>query len=234
MLLATHRRLGIVLGGRQNCGECNSRLGTRAHVHTCKLQDHPNLGLCLDSAHIAVAPAYGYIPSSGEGYTEDLFQAELDRLRALPADKIHFYEISDMIKPQKAVPLGRGSEYDAYHASFGHKARDLFTWSMCGRCVPLVGKNAGQDVHGPGDMGDARCIEVTQAIFSTGFRGKVFSSTRKHPLIRQARVRLRCLSSSTWTRRTQRCRRDMPKREWSPRKNCSRRSPIVDERPQDT
>lgn len=126
----------------------------------------------MDTAHIAVAPAYGYQPRTGEGYTEEVFQAALGRIRGLPADKIHFYEISDMIKPKKEALLMKGSEYDGFHISMGDKARDLFTWSMCGRCVPMVGKNAGEDVNGREDLGDARCVEVTRAVFDTGFRGR--------------------------------------------------------------
>jgi hypothetical protein len=120
---------------------------------------------------------------TGEGYSEKAFQAELARIRALPADKIHFYEISDVIKP--SPPLLKGSEFDEYHEDQIKQgcARPLFSWSICGRCVPLVGKDAGQDVKDPRDLGAARCIEVTRAVFETGFRGEQFASRHRAPYL---------------------------------------------------
>ncbi|KAI5476109.1 hypothetical protein MNV49_000427 [Pseudohyphozyma bogoriensis] len=135
-----------------------------------KKVDHPFVGLCIDTAHVALGPRYGYDPLTGKGYTSPAsdFEATLDRIRALPAEKIFFYEVSDVILPSPA--LLQGSEFDAYHVA--EKGRHpLFTWSICGRCIPLVGKNAGDDVKSELDMGEARCIEVTKAVFSTGFRG---------------------------------------------------------------
>jgi hypothetical protein len=113
---------------------------------------------------------------TGKGYGEKAFQAELSRIRAVPGDKIHFYEISDVILP--SPPLMQGSKFDEYHRNEIEAGTDrtLFTWSICGRCIPLVGKDAGRDVHGPEDMGAARCIEVTKAVFDTGFRGEFLSS----------------------------------------------------------
>jgi hypothetical protein len=114
---------------------------------------------------------------TGQGYAEEDFQAELDRIRAVPADKIHFYEVSDVLRPKP--PLLQGSPYDDFHSAQvkAGTARPLFTWSMCGRCIPLVGKDAGDDVHSIEDLGAARCIEVTKAVFSTGFRGEKIPSS---------------------------------------------------------
>ena len=114
---------------------------------------------------------------TGEGYGEEEFQAELSRIRAIPADKIHFYEVSDVIRPKPA--LLQGSQFDDFHSAQvkAGTARPLFTWSMCGRCIPLIGKNAGDDVNSIEDLGAAKCIEVTKAVFSTGFRGECISSS---------------------------------------------------------
>ena len=133
-------------------------------------QDHSNLGLCLDTAHIALAPGYGYVPTTGRGYEEDQFQAALRRIREIPGDKIDYYEISDVIAPTPA--LLQGSAFDAFHQAKDADLRPLFTWSMYARCIPLVGANAGDAVGNKADMGAARCAEVTKAIFDTGFRGK--------------------------------------------------------------
>lgn len=135
-------------------------------------QGHPNLGLCLDTAHVALSPHYGYNPLTGEGYGEEAFQAALERIRQIPAEKLHYYEISDVLKPEPA--LLQGSRFDAYHQKEIDQgtARPIFTWTICGRSLPLVGRGAGEMVESELDMGAARCVEVTKAVFQTGFRGK--------------------------------------------------------------
>lgn len=145
-------------------------------------------------------------PLTGADYPD--FEGVLARIRAVPGDKIHFFEISDVIQPTAAAPLLKGSEYDAYHAA-DPDARALFTWSICGRCLPLVGKNAGDDVRGPEDLGGARAAEIFKAVLDTGFRGtssfpsgtpatssRAPADTSSHPRP-QARVRSRSSSSST-------------------------------------
>ncbi|KAM0746807.1 xylose isomerase-like protein [Meredithblackwellia eburnea MCA 4105] len=147
-----------------------------------KKVDHPFVGLCIDIAHIALGPKYGFDPCTSFGYTSppSNFMSILSRLRSLPASKIFFYEVTDVILPSPA--LMRGSSFDKFHVENDHVPR--LSWSFMGRCVPLVGKNAGDDVRrdgGPGageeglldedDLGAARVVEITKAVFSTGFRG---------------------------------------------------------------
>jgi hypothetical protein len=107
---------------------------------------------------------------TGEGYTDAEFAAEVARIRAVPGDKIHFFEISDVVIPRPA--LLKGSAFDDFHKN-DPNARVLFTWSICGRCLPLVGKNAGDDVKGEDDFGGARAVEVMKAVLDTGFRGEL-------------------------------------------------------------
>lgn len=135
-----------------------------------KCQDHPNLGLCLDSAQMAIAPSYGFDPLTGKGCTEEGYKALLDRIRKLPAEKIFYFEVSDVLPPRP--PLTQGSDFDGWHEKNGIQGKERMTWVMNARSVPYIGRKAGKAVHGPDDMGSARVDEVFAAVLSTGFRGK--------------------------------------------------------------
>lgn len=136
---------------------------------TVKALNHPNLGLCIDTSHVALTPNHGFLVETGEGYTEEQFQGALERIRNLPADKIHYYEICEVIEPNP--PLNGGSAFDAAFKEEGADPRPIFHWNMYGRTIPYVGSDAGQDVHSAKDLGAARCAEITKAVFDTGFRG---------------------------------------------------------------
>ncbi|KAL7418290.1 hypothetical protein Q5752_006746 [Cryptotrichosporon argae] len=147
------------------------------HVNTWELTwdiiqraDHPNLGLCLDVAHFPLSPSYGWDPVTGKGFTDEQFDALLGRLRAVPADKIVYLELSDMVVPDP--PLYAGSVFD--HWAANNKAPrdgDRFIWTICGRPVPLVGRNAGTLAVGEAVSQGARVVEALRAILSTGFKG---------------------------------------------------------------
>jgi len=99
------------------------------------------------------------------------------RRQEAPADsvswgliKAEFYiELSDVLKP--VIPLGQGSDFDAWREKNRPSRGDNFTWVICGRPVPFVGKNAGKSVKSDNDMGGGRVLESVKAILSTGFKG---------------------------------------------------------------
>ncbi|GFZ52285.1 hypothetical protein JCM24511_10058 [Saitozyma sp. JCM 24511] len=134
-----------------------------------KKGDHPNLGLCLDVAHFPLAPGYGWDPLTGLGWTDDDVKGIVSRLRAVPADKIFYVELSDVLTP--VIPLGQGSAFDDWRIQANSPRGDSFVWAVCGRPVPLVGKHAGKAVKGKHDLGGARVTETLKAILDTGFRG---------------------------------------------------------------
>lgn len=133
-------------------------------------QNHPNLGLCIDTAHPPLAPAYGWDPTTGKGWTDKQYASFLERLRAVPKEKIFYVELSEVLKP--VVPLGKGSPFDQWREKAQSPRGDGFVWAVCGRPVPLVGRDAGRGVKGPDDMGAARALETFKAVLSTGWRGE--------------------------------------------------------------
>jgi hypothetical protein len=133
-------------------------------------QDHPNLGLCLDTAQFPLASEYGWDPVTGLGWTTEQSSACFKRLEAIPAEKIFYVEISDVLAP--TVPLGKGSQFDAWRSQVESPRGDSFVWAICGRPVPLVGKDAGRSVKTQEDYGQARVVDALKAILSTGYRGE--------------------------------------------------------------
>lgn len=131
--------------------------------------DHPNLGLCFDTAHTPLAPSYGWDPVTGNGWTDKEFEGVLDRIRAIPGDKIFYVELSDVLAP--TTPLGKGSDFDAWRINANSPRGDSFVWAVCGRPIPLVGRHAGLAVRGEDDMGGARVVQQVKAVLSTGFKG---------------------------------------------------------------
>ncbi len=134
-----------------------------------QMADHPNLGLCYDTAHPPLAPRYGWNPTTGEGWTDTQFGEMLDRLRQVPGDKIAYVELSDVLAP--AVPLHAGSAFDDWHSAKGHPRGDGFVWAVCGRPVPFVGRDAGRSVKTEADKGGARVLEQLKVLLEIGFKG---------------------------------------------------------------
>lgn len=134
-------------------------------------QDHPDLGLCLDTAHFPLSPPYGYDPVTGTGFDDESYQQMTSRLRALPAEKIFYVELSDVVVPDP--PLYKGSRFDEW-AKNNKPPRDgdRFIWTICGRPVPLVGRAAGSLTSDSAKSG-ARVIESLRAILDTGFKGTI-------------------------------------------------------------
>lgn len=94
----------------------------------------------------------------------------LDRIRKVPGDKIFYVELSDVLKP--VTPLWQGSPFDAWGKAANSPRGDSFVWAICGRPVPLIGKDAGRSVKTEDDMGGARVISSLKAILETGFKGE--------------------------------------------------------------
>ena len=94
----------------------------------------------------------------------------IERMKRVPGDKIFYVELSDVLKP--VIPLGKGSPYDEWREKTQSPRGDSFVWAICGRPVPLVGRDAGRQVKGEDDMGGARVVETLKAILSTGFKGE--------------------------------------------------------------
>ncbi|OCF44443.1 hypothetical protein I317_01703 [Kwoniella heveanensis CBS 569] len=136
-----------------------------------KEYNRANLGLCLDSAQMALSPDYGYDPTSSTPPSEQSFQDLLERIRALPKEDIAYFEISDVLAP--SPPLLGGSKYDEWHKKQGEGNPTRSSWVLCARVVPYVGRGAGSDVRDERDLGVARVAEVAKAVFDTGYRGPV-------------------------------------------------------------
>ncbi|EON68432.1 hypothetical protein W97_07756 [Coniosporium apollinis CBS 100218] len=150
----------------------SKRVNTWEHTwELVQMGNHPNLGLCLDVAHFPLAPSYGWDPLTGEGWTESDYEKLIARLRTVPAEKIFYVELSDVLKP--VIPLGQGSDFDAWREKNRPSRGDNFVWVICGRPVPFVGKSAGKSVNSNDDMGGGRVLESVKAILSTGFKGLV-------------------------------------------------------------
>ncbi|WWD01548.1 hypothetical protein V866_008493 [Kwoniella sp. B9012] len=136
-----------------------------------QLGNHPNLGMCIDVAHFPLAPAYGWDPTTGKGWTDEQYEAMIERLKKVPGEKIFYLEISDVLKPVK--PLGNGSPYDAWREKNKPHRGDIFTWTICGRPLPFVGKDAGRDVKSDDDLGGGRVLQSVEAVLNTGFKGPI-------------------------------------------------------------
>lgn len=121
-------------------------------------------------AHFPLAPAYGWDPVTGEGWTDAEYAEMLDRLHKVPAEKIFYVEMSDVLKP--VVPLGKGSDFDDWRERNKPARGDNFCWVICARPVPFVGKDAGKGVKSDDDLGGGRVLESFKAILSTGWTGK--------------------------------------------------------------
>jgi len=96
----------------------------------------------------------------------------MERLAAVPAEKIFYVELADVIAPDASKPLGGGSEFDEWQKVNPAPRGPAFVWAFCGRPVPLIGRNAGRDIHEKRDMGGARVLDVLEVLFKNGFRGE--------------------------------------------------------------
>jgi hypothetical protein len=119
---------------------------------------------------MALAPAYGFEPTTGEGYTSSDVSALLDRISQLDPAKICFFEISDVQRPDP--PLYKGSPYDEWAKAQPESTPARSNWVLTARSIPYIGRKLGKDVKSEKDMGAARVAEVARAVFSTGFRGE--------------------------------------------------------------
>lgn len=144
--------------------------GKSVTFNIAERKNHPNLGLCMDTAQFPLAKRYGWDPKTGTGWSEEQYQDMLERIRQIPGEKIFYIELSECIAP--STPLYSGSRYDAWAKNSTTTRNDRFIWAICGRPVPLIGLNAGQDVQTNEDMGGARVVETLLAILSTGYKGK--------------------------------------------------------------
>ncbi|WWC65527.1 uncharacterized protein I303_108145 [Kwoniella dejecticola CBS 10117] len=136
-----------------------------------QLGDHPNLGLCLDTAHWPLSPIYGYDPTTGEGFTDQQFDEMLDRISKIPGEKIFYVELSDVLQP--VIPLGQGSPFDEWRIKANSPRGDRFVWAVCGRPVPFVGRDAGRQVESQDDMGAAKVMRCFNTLLASGFKGPV-------------------------------------------------------------
>lgn len=130
------------------------------------MQNHPNLGLCLDTAHFPFGTGYGWDVLAPKMWSEEDFQAMLGRLRAIPADRIFYVELADVVPVNTA--LGKGSRFDEWRIKANSPRGDTFVWAACGRCLPEVGSDAGRG----SEKGGARVAEALKAILDTGFDGR--------------------------------------------------------------
>jgi hypothetical protein len=121
-------------------------------------------------------------------WSKDDFQAMLGRLRAVPAHKIFYVELADVVPVTTA--LGKGSRFDEWRIKANSPRGDTFVWAACGRCLPEVGSDAGRG----SENGAARVAEALKAILDTGFKGtylnfpSVVSSPLTNPLHRTVDV----------------------------------------------
>jgi len=118
---------------------------------------------------MALAPAYGFDPTTGEGFRPEQVDALIERIHNLDPAKIFFFEICDVQLPDP--PLGKGSPYDDWAKAQPEGTPQRSNWVLCGRSIPYIGRKLGKDVHSEKDMGAARVIDLARAVFATGFRG---------------------------------------------------------------
>ncbi|BGO90248.1 hypothetical protein NBRC10512_004769 [Rhodotorula toruloides] len=115
----------------------------------CHRVDRPNIGLCLDTFH--VASLLWASPETVDGLREggeEALKASLDRLRKVSPEDIFLYQLSDGTLLDPPMPDSPCTEPDIHH---------LFSWSMHGRPFPGEG-------YFP-------VTEISEAVFATGFRG---------------------------------------------------------------
>ncbi|WWC88881.1 uncharacterized protein L201_003796 [Kwoniella dendrophila CBS 6074] len=136
-----------------------------------QMADHPNLGLCLDTAQFPLSPDYGYKVRTGEGYTDQQFDEMLERMSKIPGEKIFYVELSECLKP--VIPLGKGSPFDEWAEKAQSPRGDRFVWAICGRPVPFIGRDAGRQVNTEADYGNARVADCLKTIIATGFNGPI-------------------------------------------------------------
>ncbi|KAK6909912.1 hypothetical protein L486_00436 [Kwoniella mangroviensis CBS 10435] len=136
-----------------------------------QLANHPNLGLCLDTAQFPLSPDYGYKVRTGEGYTDQQFDEMLQRMSQVPGEKIFYVELSECVKP--VVPLGQGSPFDTWAEKAQSPRGDRFVWAICGRPVPFIGRDAGRQVRTQEDYGRARVADCLKVILDSGFNGPI-------------------------------------------------------------
>ncbi|GAA6049865.1 hypothetical protein JCM3770_004221 [Rhodotorula araucariae] len=131
-------------------------LGWSTHIKTweqaldvCHRVGRLNIGLCLDTFHIA-SLLWGS-PETVGGLREGgdvALKESLDRLRKISPSGILVYQLSDGTLLDPPMPESQFTEPDIPH---------LFAWSMHGRPFPGEG-------YFP-------VVEISEAIFATGFRG---------------------------------------------------------------
>ena len=113
---------------------------------------------------------YGWDVTTGKGWEETSYLAMLDRVRQVPAEKIFYVEVSDLVAPDP--PLGKGSPFDAWVEENRPDLGPRFSWIWCGRPVPLVGRHAGKIGPEGVDFG-ARVVSSIAALLDTGFSGQL-------------------------------------------------------------
>jgi hypothetical protein len=176
------------------------------------------LGLCLDTAQMALAPAYGFDPTTGDGYTSSDVSALRDRISKLDPSKIFFFEISDVQLPDP--PLYSGSPYDEWAKSQPEGTPARSNWVLTARSIPYVGRKLGREAKSEKDMGAARVAEVARAVFATGFRGECVCTRVEILAHTQARLSGKCLKRPRWRSKTGRSRDSMPRRASGPGRSC--------------
>lgn len=119
---------------------------------------------------MALAPAYGFNPTTGDGYAPSDVSALLDRISKLDPSKIFFFEISDVQLPDP--PLYKGSPYDDWAKAQPEGTPARSNWVLTARSIPYIGRKLGKDVKSEKDMGAAHVAQVAKAVFATGFRGE--------------------------------------------------------------
>ncbi|GAA5893578.1 hypothetical protein JCM6882_007854 [Rhodosporidiobolus microsporus] len=118
-------------------------------LEVCHRVDRPNIGLCLDTFHI-VSLLWGS-PETPDGLREGgeaALKESLDRLRKVSPSDIFLYQLSDGTLLDPPMPQSSFTEPDI---------DPLFAWSKHGRPFPGEG-------YFP-------VVEVSEAIYATGFRG---------------------------------------------------------------
>ena len=113
-----------------------------------------------------------------------------------PGEKVFYVELSDVLKP--VGPLGKGSPVDEWREKAQSTRGDSFVWAVCGRPVPLVGRDAGRQVASEDDMGGARVVQSVKAILSTGYKGQSDLFKAGYRADEQVHSCTRCLKRSAW------------------------------------
>jgi hypothetical protein len=135
-------------------------------------KDHPNIGLDIDVALVAVERPYGINPLIGSDGLSDEGSAKIAQVfSSIPADKIFAIDMSDIIPPRP--PLLGGSALDGF-AKAAFTGMEPLAWLAGAPVLPYIGRAIGEGVNGPSDQGAGRVVDMLKLLVKNEFDGPTY------------------------------------------------------------